>query len=337
MNQVEFEPTGARILVTGATGLIGGGLARRLLTVGAEVRALVRQTGSASGLRAEGMDVAIGDMTDPSSLAKAVRGCDAVAHFAGVLGDEAVPWARFMAVNVEGTRCLLTAAVESDVRRFLYASSVWAYGFDAGPGTDETTPARPCGDPYCDTKVLAQNIVLDAARRGDVSAVVVQPCPVYGPQDDAWTATPLRLLRRHLLAVPGRSGGMIQPLYLSDAVEGALAALTRGESGQAYILCGAKELTVREFFGLYVAMGTRQQSLPSLPRGVLLSFAGLVQALGRLVPPAATFTKTAVAGISLPATYSGKKARQQLGFVPQVGLDDGMAAVRAWAVRAGLL
>ena len=242
-----------------------------------------------------------------------------------------------MAVNVEGTRCLLTAAVESDVRRFLYASSVWAYGFDAGPGTDETTPARPCGDPYCDTKVLAQNIVLDAARRGDVSAVVVQPCPVYGPQDDAWTATPLRLLRRHLLAVPGRSGGMIQPLYLSDAVEGALAALTRGESGQAYILCGAKELTVREFFGLYVAMGTRQQSLPSLPRGVLLSFAGLVQALGRLVPPAATFTKTAVAGISLPATYSGKKARQQLGFVPQVGLDDGMAAVRAWAVRAGLL
>lgn len=337
MNQVRFEPTGARILVTGATGLIGGGLARRLLTVGAEVRALVRQTGSASGLRAEGMDVAIGDMTDPSSLAKAVRGCDAVAHFAGVLGDEAVPWARFMAVNVEGTRCLLTAAVESDVRRFLYASSVWAYGFDAGPGTDETTPARPCGDPYCDTKLLAQNIVLDAARRGDVSAVVVQPCPVYGPQDDAWTATPLRLLRRHLLAVPGRSGGMIQPLYLSDAVEGALAALTRGESGQAYILCGAKELTVREFFGLYVAMGTRQQSLPSLPRGVLLSFAGLVQALGRLVPPAATFTKTAVAGISLPATYSGKKARQQLGFVPQVGLDDGMAAVRAWAVRAGLL
>ena len=81
MNQVRFEPTGARILVTGATGLIGGGLARRLLTVGAEVRALVRQTGSASGLRAEGMDVAIGDMTDPSSLAKAVRGCDAVAHF----------------------------------------------------------------------------------------------------------------------------------------------------------------------------------------------------------------------------------------------------------------
>jgi len=235
MNQVEFESTGARILVTGATGLIGGGLARHLLTVGAEVRALVRRTGSASGLRAEGMDVAIGDLTDPSSLAKAVEGCDAVAHFAGVLGDEAVPWARFMAVNVEGTRSLLTSAVESGVRRFLYASSVWAYGFDAGPGTDETTPARPCGDPYCDTKLLAQNIVLDAARRGDVSAVVVQPSPVYGPQDDAWTAAPLRLLRRRLLAVPGRSGGMIQPLYVSDAVDGALAALTRGESGQAYI------------------------------------------------------------------------------------------------------
>ena len=109
------------------------------------------------------------------------------------------------------------------------------------------------------------------------------------------------------------------------------------ESGQAYILCGEEALTVREFFSHYTAMGTRQQSVPSLPRGVLLGFAGLVRTLGRIVPRAAIFTKTGVEGICLPATYSGKKARQQLGFVPQVSLDAGMAAVRAWAVREGLL
>lgn len=336
MDPVEFEPSGARILVTGATGLIGGGLARRLLNAGAEVRALVRRPGSASHLRAEGIDVAQGDMTDPSSLAKAVAGCDAVAHFAAVLGDEAAPRARFMAVNVAGTRSLLDAAVAAGVRRFLYASSVWAYGFHAGPGTDETVPALPCGDPYCDSKLLAQDVVLDAARRGEISAVVIQPAPVYGPDDDAWTATPLRLLRRHMLAVPG-SGGMIQPLYVTDAVAGAVAALTRGESGETYILCGARELTVREFFDRYVAMGTRQQSLPSVPRGALLAIAGAAQALGRIVPKAAVFTKTGVAGSSLPATYRGDKARRRLGFEPRVGLDDGMAAVRAWAVGEGLL
>ena len=336
MNRVEFEPRGARILVTGATGLIGGGLARRLLSVGAEVRALARRPESASGLLAEGIEVAVGDMTDPAALARAVEGCDAVAHFAGVLGDEAARRSRFIAVNVEGTRSLLTAAAASGARRFLYASSVWAYGFGAGPGTDETTPALPCGDPYCDTKLLAQSIVLDAARRGVVSAVVVQPSPVYGPHDDAWTATPLRLLRRRLLAVP-RRGGMIQPLYVSDAVEGALAALTRGESSQAYILCGAQELAVRDFFGRYVAMGTRQRSLPALPRSALLGAAGLAQALGQIVPQAAIFTRTGVEGTCLAATYSGEKARRQLSFVPQVGLDEGMAAVRVWAVREGLL
>jgi nucleoside-diphosphate-sugar epimerase len=336
MNPVAFEPRGARILVTGATGLIGGGLARRLLTASAEVRALVRRPGSASELQAQGMHVAVGDMTDPSSLAKAVEGCDAVAHFAGVLGDEAVPWSRFIAVNVEGTRSLLNAAAAAGVRRFLYTSSVWAYGFEAGPGTDETTPTRLCGDPYCDTKLLAQNVVLDAARRGEISAVVIQPAPVYGPRDDAWTATPLRLLRRRMLAVPG-SGGMIQPLFVTDAVEGALAALARGESGQAYILCGARELAIREFFGYYVAMGTRQRSLPSVPRGALLGVAGAAQALGRIVPQAAVFTRTAVAGTCLPATYRGEKARLQLGFEPQVGLDDGMAAVREWATSEGLI
>jgi nucleoside-diphosphate-sugar epimerase len=336
MNPVAFEPRGARILVTGATGLIGGGLARRLLAAGAEVRALVRRPGSASELQAQGMEVAVGDMTDPSSLAEAVEGRDAVAHFAGVLGDEAVPWSRFIAVNVEGTRSLLNAAADAGVRRFLHASSAWAYGFGARPGTDETTPARLCGDPYCDTKLLAQNVVLDAASRGQISAVVIQPAPVYGPHDDAWTATPLKLLRRHMLAVPG-SGGMIQPLYITDAVEGALAALARGESGQAYILCGARELTIREFFGHYVAMNTRQQSLPSVPRGALLGIAGASQTLGRIVPQAAVFTKTAVAGICLPATYSGEKACRELGFEPQVGLDDGMAAVREWAASEGLL
>jgi nucleoside-diphosphate-sugar epimerase len=336
MNQVEFEPRGARILVTGATGLIGGGFARRLLTAGATVQALVRRPGSASDLRADGIDAVIGDMTDPPSLARAVEGCDAVAHFAGVLGDEAVPRARFAAVNVEGTASLLGAAVTAGARRFLYASSAWAYGFSAGVATDEMSPARPCGDPYCDTKLLAQNVVLDAARRRSIAAVVIQPSAVYGPGDDTWTATPLRLLRRHLLAVPGR-GGMIQPLYASDAIDGALAALTRGESGQTYILCGTQALTVREFFGRYVAMGTRQRSLPSLPRAALLGVAGVAQTVGRIVPGAAIFTRTGVEGVCLPATYCGEKARQQLGFTPRVSIDEGMAAVRVWAEAEGLL
>jgi nucleoside-diphosphate-sugar epimerase len=337
MNEVQFELAGARVLVTVATGLIGGGLARRLVAAGAAVRALVRRTDAAPALRAEGIEVAVGDLTDHASLVAAADGCDAVAHFAGVLGDEAASWTRFMAVNVYGTRSLLAAAVAAGARRFLYASSVWACGFDAGPGTDETTPARPCGDPYCDTKLLAQTIVLDAARRGEISAVVIQPSPVYGPHDDAWTATPLRLLRSHLLAVPGRDGGMIQPLFVSDVVEGSLAALTRGETGDVYILCGAEELTIRRFFGHYTAMGTRQRWLPSVPRGVLSGAAGVAQTLGRVVPRAAVFTRTAVAGTALSATYSGAKAREHLGFVPQVGLDDGMAAVRAWAVEEGLL
>ena len=91
MNEVEFEATGARILVTGATGLIGGGLARRLLALDAQVRVLVRKPTDAERLRGEGMEVVLGDVTDASSLTVAVADCDAVAHFAGALGREVVP------------------------------------------------------------------------------------------------------------------------------------------------------------------------------------------------------------------------------------------------------
>lgn len=73
------------------------------------------------------------------------------------------------------------------------------------------------------------------------------------------------------------------------------------------------------------------------PSGALLSFASLAQALGRIVPQAAIFTRTGLEGVSLPATYSGEKARRHLGFVLQIGLDEGMAAVRAWAACEGLL
>jgi hypothetical protein len=73
------------------------------------------------------------------------------------------------------------------------------------------------------------------------------------------------------------------------------------------------------------------------PRGALLSFASLAQALGRIVPQAAIFTRTGVEGIPLPATYSRRKARRQLGFVLQIGLDEETAAFRACAACEGLV
>lgn len=337
MNDVVFDPTGARILVTGATGLIGGGVARRLVALQADVRTLVRRPADAERLRAEGMEVVLGDMTDADSLVAAVAGCEAVAHFAGELGREVTPWPTFLAVNVEGTRSLLAAAAQAGVRRFLQASSVWAYGFDAGPETSEESRACLCGDPYCDTKLLSQSIVLDAARQGAISAVVVQLSQIYGPRDRSWTAIPLRMMRRRMLAVPGRAGGRLQPLFISDAVEGAVAALMRGESGQCYILRGEQELSAREFFEHYLALGGRQRRLLSLPRGMLLGMAAVSEPLGRVMPHAVLLTRAAVKGASLEATYEGTKARDELGFAPQVGLDDGMAAVREWALQEGLL
>lgn len=337
MNELAFEPAGARILVTGASGLIGGGLARRLLGLHAQVRAFVRHPADGERLRAEGMEVVLGDMTDADSLAAAVTGCDAVAHFAGELGRGVVPWATYLAVNVEGSRTLLAAAVAAGVPRFPHASSVWAYGFEAGPDTDECSCPRLCGDPYCDTKLLAQNIVLNAARQGVISAVVIQPSQIYGPQDRTWTTIPLRMMRRRLLVVPAPEGGRVQPLFIADAVEGALAALMRGQSGECYILCGEQELSAREFFEHYLALGGRQRRLLTLPRGLLLGLAGLSEPFGRLMPHALLVTRTAVKGTSLEATYSGARAREELGFVPRVGLDEGMAAVREWALRERLL
>src|SRR5262245_13135928 len=103
-------------LVTGASGLVGGAVVRALLKQGARVRALVRATSALGGLDAASVELARGDVTDPASVAEAMRGCDRVFHVAGVYSLHE-PYERYAAVNVLGTRHVLGAAAAAGVRR----------------------------------------------------------------------------------------------------------------------------------------------------------------------------------------------------------------------------
>jgi len=330
-----FDLAGQKVLITGATGLIGGKVAARVRAREAEVRALVRSPEKARALRSLGADIAPGDMTDPASLRAAVAGCGAVVHVAGVLADEFKPLAHFRAVNVDGTRALAEASLEAGVERFVHVSSVAVYGFGAGPGTNERSPHRPGTDPYCLTKHEGQAVVERLARERRLTAVIVQPSQVYGPADETWTLGPLRLMKAGKLVLPSRGRGLVQPIFVDDLAEGILAALERGRTGETYVLCGARSVTVAEFFGHLAPMAGKPR-IPSVPLWVAKGIASLSEAAASLTGKPPVFTRSAVRFVAdFETTFEGAKAKAELGFEPRTSLEDGTEAVRRWLEGEG--
>lgn len=319
-------------LITGATGLIGGAVARLLLERGDQVRAFARSPQRAEGLRALGADVLMGDITDAAALADAVSGCSRVVHFAGLLASRVYDWSDYLRVNVEATEQLARLSAVEGVSRFLYAGSVWAYGFRHAGSIDESTPLDVVEEPYGESKRQAQLKVLDAVRNLALPAVIVQPSPVYGPYDRAWTLSLLRLSKKRMLARPGGGRGRVQPIFVDDLAAGCIAALDRGRVGEAYMLCGPEDMAVGEFFTRFARVVGRD-FVPSLPRAATIASAKLMEAWARRTGGDAPYTCESIRSMCMECIYDDGKARRELGFDPKTSIEAGMRAVESWVQR----
>lgn len=294
------------ILVTGATGFIGGQLAARLVALGERVRVLARDP---RRVAVAGVEVAQGDLGDPASLAAAVAGVDRVYHCASWIAYKA-PWEQVWQVNVQGTANLLDACVAAGVRRVVHMSSVAA----GGPSRDgrpvaESDPPAPLDDPYGKSKLEQERLALSYGDRG-LEVVVVRPSAVYGPGDPSGINTLLKLVRRGFL--PFYLGGrhtLVNVVPVGDVVAGCIAAMGRGRAGEVYNLVGPNQ-THAELFGLMARVSGGRTPFFVMPVPVLLGAAGAVAALSRRPPVHPNDVRSWTAHWCC----SGEKARAELGL-----------------------
>jgi nucleoside-diphosphate-sugar epimerase len=312
-----------RVCITGASGFIGRRLAEQWRAQGAEVVGVDQAEDPQHG-------VVAGDVSRPGPWQKAAEGCDVVVHTAALVGmpsDESGFWE----VNVRGTRLALEAARDAGARRFVHFSSVVTFGLDFPDGVDEQWPVRPTGVAYVDTKVAAEQVVLQSHAAGEMDVTVIRPGDVYGPGSRPWTVLPVELIKARRFVLPARGRGIHSPVYVDDLVAGVIAAAgADAAAGQVITLSGGVGIESRDFFGHYARMLGRR-GVPTVPTSVTLAAAAAQSTAARILGKVNEVTPAGVRYLALRrGTYGIGKARELLGWTPAVGVEEGMARCEAW-------
>ena len=302
-------------LVTGATGFIGSAVARALAARGEEVRTLARRGSDRFNLAGFPVEVVEGDLGDPASLARAVRGCRAVFH---VAADYRL-WCRdpeaIYRTNVGGTEALMSAAEEAGVVRFVHTSSIGTKGIEASGGpADEDTPVA-LGDMighYHRSKFLAEEVARRFASRG-LPVVIVNPTFPVGPRDIKPTPTGRTVRMAGDGRMPAYVDTGLNVVHVDDVAEGHLLACEKGEVGRCYIL-GGQNITLRELLLIAARLRGRKARPVALPHGALLPVAGAAEAWARLTGREPLVTREGLALSRRRMFFSSARAERELGY-----------------------
>ena len=322
-----------RVLVTGATGFIGGHLARYLAAQGHHVRALVRRDSLA--LAEAGVELTWGDVTDPEATQAAVREVEAVFHLAAVRDVWGTPESVYRRVNVEGTRHLLEAAAGAGVRRFIYCSSVGVARYPGNLTADETLPySEPTSQVlYHRTKAQAEQMALQWVSSGRVPALVVRPVITYGPRDEHGFVTRLiTLLAQGRLVWVGSGRNHVDLVYVDDLVAGMEAALERGAVGRVYILSGTAPIRVRALVDKTCNLLGKHPPRIRVPVSCARLAGWAMETLYRVARrgTAPFITRDKVATLTVDRGFSHARASRELGYQPQVDYDEGLHRTVGW-------
>lgn len=296
------------VLVTGATGVVGGALLRLLLAEGGRVRALARSPAAARALAAQGAEPAIGSLEDPASLERAVEGCHLVFHVAGhnayCLRD---PEALFR-VNVAGSLNLYRACQAAGVARFVHTSSAVTFGEAKGTVGGEGQPHRGHFLTAYERSKHEAELVLRSEAVG-TELVMVNPASVQGPGRAEGTGALLLALARGRL--PLALDSRLSIVDIRDCAEGLLAAARHGEAGGRYLLSGF-DLPLAEVAEQLRSLAGRPGRSPWLldPRWL----EGPVRWLWSVAPGRLRLCPETLANLKHGARYDGAGAAQALGL-----------------------
>ncbi|QGQ20222.1 NAD-dependent epimerase/dehydratase family protein [Cellulomonas sp. JZ18] len=321
-----------RVLVTGASGLLGRAVAARVLAAGHEVRTFQRRPSAVPGVE----DVR-GSVTSADDVARAVAGVDGVVHLAAKVSLAGDP-ADFERVNVHGTERLLGAAARAGATRFVQVSSPSVAHSGRSIVGDDARPADPeraRGD-YARTKARAELAAL-AADGDRMRVVAVRPHLVWGPGDTQLVARIVARARAGRLPLLDGGRALIDTTYVDNAAAAIAAALERADDdavhGNAYVVTNGEPRPVAEMLAGICAAAGAPAPRWSVPAGLARAAGGAVEAVWRVRPgqDEPPMTRFLAEQLSTAHWFDQRRTRADLRWRPEVTIDEGLARLRAAA------
>jgi len=306
-----------RVLVTGASGFIGRKLSLTLAEMGYEVVALCRDVNHPFLIQHRNIQFIKGDVLDPLSLEKAMKGCFQVYHTAAM----AKMWCKneedFYDVNVIGTRNVLACALKLDIDRVVHTSTCGVWGPTLNLPVSENDP-RAVGFPisYERTKYLAELEVKEFVKKG-LDVVIVNPSRVYGEGPITDSNTVSKMVTGYMNGtwhfIPGDGKSIANYAFVDDVVNGHISAMQNGRNGERYIL-GGEDISFNGFFGVLREITGRKRHLYKIPVSIIKAYSMIEFLKNKLFNLTPFFLPEFADRLKCNQQYSSNKAIMELNY-----------------------
>ncbi|MET4726644.1 nucleoside-diphosphate-sugar epimerase [Lysobacter enzymogenes] len=320
-----------RIVVTGATGFLGGALVRHLAATRPwqQTVALGRDAGRGRALQAQGIEFHALDLTDEAAVHRVLRGADTVVHCAALSS----PWGRreaFVAANLTATEHVVAACIARQVRRLVHISTPGIYHDGAphrGIREDQPLPARPVND-YAATKLAAERVVFERCAAGGVSALALRPRAIFGPGDSAILPRLAQTLRAGRLRRIGGEGCLVDLSYIDNVVDACVLAMDASWrlGGRVYNISNGEPVAIWSVIDRLADALSLPRPRKRVPKPLALALASAVEAFHRRFRPDVepALLRYGVELLSVDMTLDISRARDELGYRPRVNMDDAL-------------
>jgi len=324
--------------LTGATGFVGSAVARKLLSEGLAVRALVRRGSNRSNLEGLDLNLVEGDIRDAELLHRVVHGVRYVFHVAADYRLWAPDPKEIFATNVDGTRAIMELALEAGVERVVYTSSVATLRLpDNGAAADETAPLDQADaiGAYKQSKVLAERLVERMVAEANLPAVIVNPSTPIGPRDVRPTPTGRIVVEAATGRMPAFVDTGLNLVHVDDVGAGHVAALRRGRVGERYIL-GGENLSLGQMLAEIARLAGRRPPTVKLPRALIYPIAYAAEGLARITKREPFVTVDGLRMAKYKMFFSSAKAERELSYHARPAAE-ALADAYRWFLDAGYL
>ncbi len=325
---------GTKVLITGATGLVGRHLARLAVEAGYDVQAMVRRGSNRGALGELGVRFVEGDLADRESLPAALADADVVVHAAAQVGDWG-PAEKYRAINVVALEHMLYAAERNGrLRRWIQVSSLGVYPARHHYGTDETVPPDPAGlDGYTQTKAEAELVLQRHVRDHALPAVILRPGFIYGPGDRHALPRIIEKIRDGKMKFLGRGDRVLNNTAVENLCDAILLAIEKpGIEGETFNIRDERLVTREEFINTiadYLDKPHPRHVPERLGRLLVGPIETIARLRGRETPP--FLTRAQIKFMTLNLDFSIAKANRVLGYQPRVDFRDGILAALDYA------